>query len=302
MLKHLLVGLDGSLMAESAAVVAAGLAGRTGARVTLLHVLEESPPLSVHGERHLAQEAEAEQYLRDLAKRIFPPGAEVACHVHPQPTRRLAKDLALHAEEFRPDLVVLCAHGGVRIRDRIRGNIAQQLVGMRACPVLLLQARPRGEAIFPFRSILVPLDGQAVHERCLPLAREVAAACDAEMLLLTVVPSPGMLRGRQQAASALLPAATQEMMKLEEEQAASHLAGLIGQIGGRGLRASARVVRGDPAREIIREAKEAKADLIALGTHGRAGTDAFWAGTVTPKLLRGLRAGFLLAPVAEEEK
>jgi nucleotide-binding universal stress UspA family protein len=121
------------------------------------------------------------------------------------------------------------------------------------------------------------------------------------MLLLTVVPTAGVVRGRQQAATTLLPAATQEMMRLSEERAASYLEDLVGQLRGRGLRASARVVRGDPVREIILAARELGADLVALGTHGRAGTGAFWAGTVTPKLLRGLRAGFLLAPVPEEE-
>ena len=129
----------------------------------------------------------------------------------------------------------------------------------------------------------------------------MAAACGAEIHLLTVVPSAGVLRGRQQAAASLLPAATQEMMRLEEEKAASYLKNLVDQLRAGGLRASARVAWGDPVREILRAAKELGADLVALGTHGRAGTDAFWSGTVTPKLLRGLKSGFLLAPVAEEE-
>jgi nucleotide-binding universal stress UspA family protein len=315
MFQHLLVPLDGTPMAESAAAVAAGLAAATGARVTLLHVLEASPPAEVHGQRHLAQEGEAEEYLRDVARRLFPAEVKVATHVHPQPTAKVAQGLASHAVELAPDLMVLCAHGGVRLRDRLRGNIAQQVVRAGVAPVLLVRpptggaaeggeaasgGAPTGAAAWPFHSILVPLDGQPGHQRGLDLAAEFARTCEAPLLLLTVVRTEGVVRGGQLPTAGLLPGATQAMIEINEAQAAKYLEGLVADLSAGGLKAAARVVRGDPAREIIREAKEARADLVALGTHGHAGTEAFWSGTVTPKLLRRMAASFLLVPVAEE--
>jgi nucleotide-binding universal stress UspA family protein len=38
------------------------------------------------------------------------------------------------------------------------------------------------------------------------------------------------------------------------------------------------------------------ADLIVLGTHGTAGVDAFWSGSLGQKLLGRIPASFLLAP------
>ena len=56
---------------------------------------------------------------------------------------------------------------------------------------------------------------------------------------------------------------------------------------------------GDPAEEIIKAVQETRTDLIVLGTHGRIGTDAFWAGSVTPRLLDRIPVSFLLVPVEE---
>ena len=50
---RLLVGLDGSPLAETVLPLVSTLATALGARVTLLHVLEHNPPSTVHGQPHL---------------------------------------------------------------------------------------------------------------------------------------------------------------------------------------------------------------------------------------------------------
>jgi nucleotide-binding universal stress UspA family protein len=37
-------------------------------------------------------------------------------------------------------------------------------------------------------------------------------------------------------------------------------------------------------------------DLIVLGTHGKAGINAFWAGSVAPKIVSQTRLPVLLVP------
>ncbi len=81
-LSHLLIPLDGSRLAEAALPVAAALAERLGARVTLLHVLERDPPREVHGEPHLGAAGEACAYLDEVAARAFAAVAPVVRHVH----------------------------------------------------------------------------------------------------------------------------------------------------------------------------------------------------------------------------
>ncbi|MEZ4620068.1 MAG: universal stress protein [Caldilineaceae bacterium] len=63
MIQHILVPLDGSRLAEAALPVAMGLAAQLRTRVTLLHIIEQNAPASVHGEPHLTTAAAAHTYL-----------------------------------------------------------------------------------------------------------------------------------------------------------------------------------------------------------------------------------------------
>jgi len=69
-LKHLLLPLDGSALAEAALPVAGYLAGVLNAKITLIHVIEKNAAAFIHGERHLTAHAEAEAYLEQIRQRV----------------------------------------------------------------------------------------------------------------------------------------------------------------------------------------------------------------------------------------
>jgi nucleotide-binding universal stress UspA family protein len=52
------------------------------------------------------------------------------------------------------------------------------------------------------------------------------------------------------------------------------------------VRVTHRLLRGDPAGEIIRLAGEAKADLVVMGTHGRSGLGRLLMGSVAEAVMR----------------
>jgi nucleotide-binding universal stress UspA family protein len=52
MITHILVPLDGTLLAEAALAATKTMARLFRAKVTLLHVIEPTPTPTVHGERH----------------------------------------------------------------------------------------------------------------------------------------------------------------------------------------------------------------------------------------------------------
>lgn len=60
------------------------------------------------------------------------------------------------------------------------------------------------------------------------------------------------------------------------------------------------VVEGSPVREILRQAEEARSDLLVLGTHGRSGFEALFLGSVTEKVLRSTHTPVLTVPLAVE--
>ncbi len=52
-----------------------------------------------------------------------------------------------------------------------------------------------------------------------------------------------------------------------------------------GVRASALMVTGDPASQIVRAARARRFDLIVVGTHGRRGVSKFFLGSVAERVI-----------------
>lgn len=296
MFKHLLIPLDGTRLAEAVLPLGAFLAEKAGAKVTLLHVVERAAPAAVHGDAHLTSAEAAEAYLQEVAARAFPPGVTVERHVHGRQIADVAHSLADHAEEMEPDLILMVTHGRPRLMQRLFGTIPQKVIRQTATPVLLVHPGPNGEAPGPFQQILVPLDGQSEHEAGLAMAAKVAQLCQAPVRLLMVVPTRGLLAGAQAATGQLLPAATSELLDLAIESGVEYLRGHVEALQQQGVSASGAVARGNPQTVVDQTARDCHADLVVLGTHGTAGTEAFWAGSLSAKLIGQLPASFLLAP------
>ncbi len=298
MVKHILVPLDGSAPAEAALPAAALLAARCGARVTLLHIIERDAPATIHGARHLREQGEATAYLDEIHRRSFPADTKVACHVHEAAAADVARGIVEHEGELAPDLIVMCAHGRRGFHEKIFGRIAQQVVGLGSVPVLLIRPPATGAAPFECRTILVPEDGQPEHEIGLQVATGLARATGAKLELLFVVPTAATLGGTDALTKQLLPSATRIMLDLAERGAREHLqqhvSALVGGTSSPALQAAAHVLRGEPAREVCAAAERLAADLVVLATHGKAGSSAFWSGSVAAKIIRDCPRPLLL--------
>lgn len=296
MFKHILVPLDGSHLAEAALAPAARIAGTLGTPVTLIHILERDAPREVHKDRHLTQADEAQVYLREVAASAFPSTVKVETHVHHATAADVAQSIVEHTrEEFAPDLIVMCTHGTSGVRGLLFGSIAQQVVAQGTTPLLLV--RPTTAGTFQLKKICVPLDSESVHDNGLPLSEELARAFDAELFLLSVIPTFGTLAGEQSATGNLLPVTTAALLEIQEENAREHFQEHLDVLRGAGLCASAEVARGDPASVIVKSAEKAGADLIVLSTHRRAGMGAFWARSVAPKVANRSSLPLLLIPL-----
>jgi nucleotide-binding universal stress UspA family protein len=298
MFKHLLVPLDGSHLAESVLPSVVYLARATGATITLLHVIERDAPQEVHGERHLTNADDACIYLGEVAARAFPSEMRLSIveHVHTVEVGNVAQSIVEHVGEFTPDLIVLCSHGSGGLRDFLYGSIAQQVIALGKTPVLLIE--PEGKMPEAgYCRMLLPLDGDPDHEQGIPTVADLAKACSASLHLLVVVRTIDTLTPQQAATGRLLPSTTNAILELEQEDAVKYLRAKLDQLQAEGLTVSAEVARGDPTAAIVATAERIGVDLIVLGTHGKAGWDAFWAGSVTPKIADRTRRHLLLVPV-----
>ncbi len=304
MFRRLVVPLDGSRLAEAALPAAAYMAETLGTTVTLLHIIERDAPEAIHGERHLRTPQEAEAYLDEVASRAFPPAVRVERHVHTAATADVPASIVAHGDELAPDLIVMCTHGRGGIGDWLFGNIAQQVVGSGRTPLLLIRPTDTGAQLpFECQRLLVPLDGNAEHEQGLPIAAGLARRTGASLHMLAVVPTLSTLSGRQtttgRATGRLLPGATRAVLDLAQQEAVDYLKRRAAELRAEGVRVSAEVARGDPVKNIVDAAQAIQADLIVLGTHGKTGLDAFWAGSLPPKIAGALHLPLLLVPVSD---
>jgi nucleotide-binding universal stress UspA family protein len=298
MFKHILVPLDGSLLAEAALPAAAYLSGKFNAGVTLVHIIEKNAPREIHGQPHLRDAAEAVAYLEKISRQWFAEGVQIDCHVHTTEVDNVAESIVQHTGELNNDLIVMCSHGRGRALHLILGSMAQEIIAMGTIPVLIVRPGEHMEIpAFSCRTVLTPLDGALDHEQALPVVTTLAKVCQATIFLAMVVPRFVSLSGQMTVTSRFLPGTVSEILELSVQNAEGYLKALVNKLKSEGFTASAHVRRGDPANSIVAIARELQADLIVLATHGKSGMKAFWAGSVAHKVCSQCRIPILLIPV-----
>ncbi len=300
MFKNLLVPLDGSSLAEAILPAARSLGKHLDAQVTLLHVVEPSPPQSIHGDTHLMNAEDARAYLERIASEFRETGVRVNWHVDVVAQGNVAKTIFAHTAELTADLVMLTTHGSGGLRGIVFGSIAQQVLQSGNVPVFMLRPESAPPEFAP-RTILVPLDSSDVHEPALYLAAQLAEYYDSALHLVLVVPTLSTLSPERAATGTLLPSSTRAILDLAMSGAAEYLQTKVNEMKARGLRVSAEVERGATPTRILEVAERVSADLLVMASHGRKGLDAFWEGSVTPKVLTHAKAPVLLTRVEGPE-
>jgi nucleotide-binding universal stress UspA family protein len=131
------------------------------------------------------------------------------------------------------------------------------------------------------KQILVPLDQSSSAETVLPLVAAIAGGVGSTVRLLVVAPVP---TNRESSGGRIVAYADQEMARVEAE-ALDYLRSAAVQLGD--AADIQYVVRfGDAVTEILREANECGADLIAVTTQGRSAVGRVVLGSVAEEVVR----------------
>jgi nucleotide-binding universal stress UspA family protein len=159
------------------------------------------------------------------------------------------------AEDRNAELIVLGSRGLYQ-QEQVFGSVVRKIAAHAPCDVLLTRARevqPDPDEV-PYRRLLVATDGSATADRAARKGFALAKRLEAEVGLVFVGhPKTGELILQDTVAT----------MGAEE-----------------GVSPSTSIREGDPAQEIIAEAKESSADLVVIGNRGLAGTKALLIGSV----------------------
>lgn len=299
-IKNLLVPLDGSLLAESVLPYTAQISRKIKVSVTLIHIIEKDAPETVHGQRHLTNPAQAEEYLNSIASSDVFKEIPVKIHVHEARVENIPRSIADHSAELNQDLVIMCTHGSSGFHDMLFGSIAQQVISLGITPVLLINpANEKYSKNCNFETFLIPLDGNPDHEQALDYASIFAGMCGAKLHLLIAIPLFGTMSGGFNAIHRLLPGTTSKMLDMIVPDAEVYLQEQKTKLEESGLKVTVSASRSNPEKAILEASKKIKADVIILATHGKKGADAFWEGSVTPKISKTSKVPLLLIPVKE---
>lgn len=314
--RTILVAADFSHSSRDAFRVACSLAHKDETKLLVLHVLEprsvadepvyfgqQSIPFTA-----VPRSPESHRVLKASLRAIYVPSDPIAAEYLARDGEPAGEILRL-AEEARCDLIVMGTHGRAGLDRLLTGSVAEEVIRKAKCPVLTLRshnhiakARPDGHgktltgdkkthgnsqgspsedqehsARLPIRCILHPTDFSADSMVALGVARSLARAQGARLVILHVIPLepvaidvPPLSVDREPFKVALK---TMKLSGAELEHDMKHPVETV-------LR------DGVPVEEVLRMAKEVQSDLIVMGTHGRTGLGRLLMGSIAEQVLR----------------
>lgn len=245
----LLLALDGSAAAAAALGCAHWLAGRLDAQ---LHILSAGqPPLQVH---------EALQRLQ------VDPGywPSIALHQASAP----AEDAVLAvARELQAEFIVMSAVGQDSEEEggpfQLLGHVTRHAVEHGPVPVLVMP--PRYRERLPWTRVLVPVSGEVEADSALSVAVSLATALEIQVEVAHVIGAGGEARGL--AAEARYPDAL-------HHEYGGRLQGLVSRALAGCSSTSClsvreiRVLRGEPAEELLGLIGQEESSVLVVGWHG----------------------------------
>jgi nucleotide-binding universal stress UspA family protein len=131
------------------------------------------------------------------------------------------------------------------------------------------------------RRLLFATDFSKASANAFATAVKLAKTNRARLTIVHVIPPYIPIMPEQ-----YIGAQTWEQIDLQgHEWAKGELAKLAARAKKAGIRTAQRLVNGDPARQVVRAARSAKADLVVVGTHGRTGFTRWFLGSVAARVV-----------------
>ena len=287
MYHRILIPLDGSELSERALPLAADIARRTGASLTLASVID--------AEADAAQSA-SEKYLIDVAGRLEGAGLEISTVTL---TGDPAEEIVGHAEREEIDLIAMATRGRSGLVRGLLGSVTDRVIHGTTVPVLIVRpetaAELGGEAP-NIGQVVVPLDGSEFAEAALPLGQALAKALSARIVLMRSVRYPVAY-----SAAADPPVEPAEVVSVEEleQDARDYLAPVSERVESDGLPVETRVGSGHPRGQLVALAEEFPESIIVMTTHGASGIKRWVLGSVADGVIRTAPVPTLIIPLRD---
>jgi nucleotide-binding universal stress UspA family protein len=193
--------------------------------------------------------------------------------------------LVAYLRQARPDLTVMATHGREGLSHILLGSVTERALEGGDAPILCVREPEHGVAM-PYRRILVPTDLTASSRRAFPLAALLARRFAAEVLVAhyTQVRAPSSLSGVPDLVESRVPGdgVVHEFLQQAFD----------------GVPLEIRVDLGSPWEKILETARDEKADVIVLSTHGPDSLSDRVLGSHAERVVRHAPCPVLVVPEA----
>jgi nucleotide-binding universal stress UspA family protein len=128
--------------------------------------------------------------------------------------------------------------------------------------------------------ILVPTDGSKTAQKAGKYAVGLAKQLRASIIVISVI-DKRLLVSRTVSVGRSLPAVAESVDDYLREAAERYAGGIKKLCEQKGVKSKVAIKPGHPVEEIVKEAENAKVDLIIMGSHGQSALVAATLGSVT---------------------
>jgi len=296
--RNILVATDFSPHAEAAVQQGLWLAERCGGRLVIAHVLTDITRVMLDASspaRWELMQGDPEVFQREVRKASDERLQQLIAALPPSGIS--ATGLTLLGEPFVEiihavqqdgfDLVLTGTRGRAGWKRLLVGSTATRLV--RKCPSSVWVVR--SEQAEPPKIILAPTDFSEISRRAVEQAAWLAGLSQATLYVLHVIDGTDTPDNAFEKLSA--GTTRQSLRRQIRKRAKKKLEEFLGALPNSGANLQPRLTWGTPWREIVRLARNLKADLVAMGTVGRSGIPGLLLGNTAEKVLTMCKANLL---------
>lgn len=277
-MEKLLVATDGSVFSKSAVREAVNLAKICSGKLYVVSVVKTNLEYeSIVPQIVEKEEEKMRQHLESVKDRASKEGVD--CEIISHRSEEPYQDIVDEAEKNQADMVIMGTHGRTGLKRLMMGSVTAKVIGHATCNVLVVPLDAKIEC----GNILVATDGSKYSEAAASEAIGIAKRCGGSLIVISVALSDKEIELAEDDEEVILARDNvKKVIELAEKE---------------GVKAEGIVVRGKPHEGIVEIAKQKRADLIVVGSHGRTGLERLLMGSVTERVIGHSESAVLVVRV-----
>jgi nucleotide-binding universal stress UspA family protein len=281
--QNILVPIDFSEFSSSVLNYAIGLAEKFHSNLILLHAVvlfeddvNEEQRLQEYEEWVRKREKNINAHMKKNELRVNQKGISVDSVI----LRSIsAADAILeYLNDHSCDLIIMGTHGRTGLKHIFLGSVAEKIVRLSPIPVLSVH---RSVQDFRIENIIAPIDFSIYSKNAADYAISIAENFKAQVNFIHVI--------EKEIHPSFYASGVESIFQIDtglQDRVIQNMQGFLEEQLNSDIKPRFMVKEGRAHREIVEYAKEEKADLIVISTHGLTGLEYLLLGSTTEKVVR----------------